>query len=172
MQQKVPFPDMWQVLAAGPAADTADMNIGLPAVVAQAAVGLTAEVQAAEVQVAGSGSLNCPDLSYPAGSVADSAGPMNQTDLTGSAADSAGPMDHSDLPDPTGLPDCPETDHPFFSSFCTGSLTCSTFLNLITNNIIPTHTKRMLNHCAIESGPINPLSSSPRKNSHINLTIP
>ena len=154
MQQKVPFPDMWQVLVAL----AADMNIGLPAVVELAVV-----VQAVVEPAAGSGSLN---------SLADSAGSMNQTDLTDPAADSAGPMDHFDLPDPMDLPDCPETDHPFFSSFSTGSLTCSTFLNLITNNIIPTHTKRMLNHCAIESGPINPLSSSPRKNSHINLIIP
>ena len=90
---------MWQVLVAL----AADMNIGLPAVVELAVV-----VQAVVEPAAGSGSLN---------SLADSADSMNQTDLTDPAADSAGPMDHFDLPDPMDLPDCPETDHPFFSSY-------------------------------------------------------
>ena len=167
-------------LAAG-----SDMNTGSPAAVVQAVVSSAVVAQAVERLAAGSGSLNFPDLSHSAGLMihtdltdpeAGSADPKNQTDLTDPEADLADPTDHFDLPDPTDLPDltdCPETDHPFFSSiWISRSLGSSTFLNLTTNKIIPTHTKRMLNHCAIESGPINPLSSSPRKNSHMNLTIP
>ena len=155
---------VWAALAAG-----SDMNTGSPAAVVQAVVSSAVALQAVERLAAGSGSLNFPDLSH-------SAGLMIHTDLTDPEADLADPTDHFDLPDPTDLPDltdCPETDHPFFSSiWISRSLGSSTFLNLITNNIIPTHTKRMLNHCETESGPINPLSLSPRKNSHMNLTIP